>query len=132
MLTTLCHSVLNWTLIGPAVMGRTSGVPFAPGGDTLIVSVTQTGRVYALERSSGSFGPPRVLLQAAPGIAGLAIDDSGRIYLDEAGAVGVYTSAGKPLCRMTVEAEHVSNVGLSPNELLVTAADRLFRVTLGR
>jgi gluconolactonase len=116
-----------------AYQTRPNGVTLAPGGHVLYVADSDAGcvRAWDLDRQ-GRAANERVAIAGIPGVPdGLRTDEKGNLYI-AAGALLVYSPAGKLLARIEIP-EQASNCAFGDPDyqtLYVTAETSVYRLRL--
>lgn len=117
-----------------------NGLAFSPDEKILYVADTADGAIYRFDvsASGGLSGKKRFAFLAPrdgqkPSSDGLRVDRRGNVWAVGPASVGVINPAGQEICRVAVQADHVSNLafgGADGKDILITASDKLYALRL--
>lgn len=93
----------------------------------LFVADTADGWVYRFSLSGNGLGKPEKFAKAGDMADGFAFDEAHNLWLATTGGIAVFNKQGHQTDFLPIDANHVSNIALSPNYVLVTASNKVIR-----
>jgi gluconolactonase len=119
-------------------LGEPNGLAFTPDGRSLIISDSETYKLYKYRVFTDGtlgkrafFGEIPAAERAYPIADGLKIDTQGNVWAAGSKSLGIFTPKGELACRLPIEADHVSNLafgGADHKDVLITAKDKIFKI----
>ena len=104
-----------------------NGIAFNNGD--LFVDDTSDGWVYKFSVSPAGLSKPTKFAHSGAMADGLAFDSESNLWLATTGGVAVFNQMGEQTCFIKINAAHISNVAVTDNQILVTAANKVLLYT---